>query len=113
MLQELDALPPGLLDLEAPQLEVLLGGPTLIHLPGRRTPALFVSVLMHGNETTGWAAVRDLLRTYAPGGGDGVLPRAVSLFVGNVSAAAQGVRRLDGQPDSTGYGPAVRSQSRS
>ncbi|MES9855604.1 MAG: M14 family metallopeptidase [Sedimenticola sp.] len=99
MLQELDALPPGLLDLEAPQLEVLLGGPTLIHLPGRRTPALFVSVLMHGNETTGWAAVRDLLRTYAPGGGDGVLPRAVSLFVGNVSAAAQGVRRLDGQPD--------------
>ncbi|MES9903373.1 MAG: M14 family metallopeptidase [Sedimenticola sp.] len=99
MLRELDALPPGLLDLEACQLESLLGGPTLIHLAGRRVSALFVSVLMHGNETTGWEAVRDLLRKYAVGGGHGELPRAMSLFIGNVSAAAQGLRQLDGEPD--------------
>ncbi|MES9899827.1 MAG: M14 family metallopeptidase [Sedimenticola sp.] len=99
MLRELDALPPGLPDLEACQLESLLGGPTLIHLAGRRTPALFVSVLMHGNETTGWEAVRSLLQSYSLGGGHGELPRAMSLFIGNVSAATQGLRRLDGQPD--------------
>lgn len=99
MLRELEVLPPGLLDLEASQLASHLGGPTLIHLSGRRQPALFVSVLMHGNETTGWEAVRELLHKYAVGGGEGELPRAMSLFIGNVSAAAQGLRRLDGQPD--------------
>ncbi len=99
MLCELDHLPSGLLDLDASQLEGRLGGPTLIHLMGRREPALFVSVLMHGNETVGWEAVRGLLRKYAPGGGGRALPRAMSLFIGNVSAAARGVRYLEGQPD--------------
>jgi hypothetical protein len=62
MLNELEALPPGLLDLDATELHAALGGPTLIHLDGRRGPALFVSVLLHGNETTGWDAVRGLLQ---------------------------------------------------
>lgn len=97
MLQEIDHLPEGLLDLDASQLQGRLQGPTLMHLRGRREPALLVSVLMHGNETTGWEAVRRLLRNYqAP---DRVLPRSLFLFVSNVSAAAQGVRRLDRQPD--------------
>ncbi len=62
MLKELDRLPDGLLLLEANQLASALGGPTLIHLQGRQSPALFVSILMHGNETTGWEAVRQLLQ---------------------------------------------------
>ena len=95
-LQEYEGLPEGLLDLEAQQLAGVLPGPTLIHLPGRRPEPLFVSVLMHGNETVGWEAMRQLLSRY--GSGDG-LPRALSLFVGNVQAAAQGVRRLPDQPD--------------
>ncbi|MCB1831822.1 MAG: succinylglutamate desuccinylase/aspartoacylase family protein [Gammaproteobacteria bacterium] len=97
MLQELDQIPPGLLDLKATQLQAALGGPTLIHLEGRRRAPLLVSVLMHGNETTGWEAVRTLLRPYASG--EEELPRSLSLFIGNVSAAAVGLRRLDGQPD--------------
>lgn len=97
MLRELDHIPPGLLDLEATQLQAGLGGPTLIHLEGRRQAPLLVSVLMHGNETTGWEAVRRLLLPYASG--EEELPRALSLFIGNVSAAAVGLRRLDGQPD--------------
>ncbi|HEB96111.1 MAG TPA: peptidase M14 [Sedimenticola thiotaurini] len=97
MLQQLDHIPDGLLDLEATELEARLGGPTLIHLPGRRGPALFVTVLMHGNETTGWAAVRRLLRGYRRDGRE--LPRALSLFISNVAAAAKGLRRLEGQPD--------------
>lgn len=97
-LQEFDYLPEGLLKTESTDLETLLGGPTLIHLSGNKTPALFVSVLMHGNETTGWEAVRALLGRYM-GGDEGMLPRSLSLFIGNVAAAAQRMRCLDGQPD--------------
>ncbi|QKT02883.1 succinylglutamate desuccinylase/aspartoacylase family protein [Ectothiorhodospiraceae bacterium 2226] len=95
MLTVLDALPDGLLTRDAARVWELLRGPTLIHLPGRREPPLFVSVLLHGNETTGWDAVRALLARYA----GRALPRALSLFVGNVAAARAGVRRLPGQPD--------------
>ena len=99
MLQELDYLPEGLLDVPVHGLEAVLGGPTLIHLEGRRTPALFVSVLMHGNEPTGWEAVCRWLRDYRPGGGERELPRSLSLFIGNVAAAARRLRHLPGQPD--------------
>ena len=84
MLKQLDHIPSGLLDLPATQLEAVLGGPTLIHLDGRRPEPLLVSVLMHGNETTGWEAVRRLLPHYLTG--EAELPRALSLFIGNVSA---------------------------
>jgi len=55
--------------------------------------ALFVSVLLHGNETSGWYAVRELLRNHQP------LPWDLLLFIGNVQAAAQGVRTLPNQQD--------------
>ncbi len=95
MLTQYDALPPGLLELPACRLTEVLPGPTLIHLPGRRQPPLFVSVLLHGNEDTGWLAAQSVLRKY----GAAELPRALSLFIGNVEAARAGLRRLDGQPD--------------
>jgi len=98
-LRELDGLPADILDLPAEALHRHLGGPVLIHLPGRREPALFVSVLMHGNETTGWDAVRELLRAYVHDGAIGQLPRSMSLFIGNTAAAAQGLRHLADQPD--------------
>ncbi len=79
------------------ELEALLGGPTLLHLPGREPAPLFASVLLHGNETTGWLAVRELLRTAHASGRE--LPRALSVFIGNVRAAAHGLRMLEGQPD--------------
>jgi succinylglutamate desuccinylase len=96
MLQELDSLPAGLLERKANQLASFLRGPTLIHLPGRHPAPLFVSVLMHGNETVGWEAIKWVLGRYD---GGTQLPRAMSLFIGNIEAAAQGMRRLDGQPD--------------
>lgn len=88
-------LPPGLLEVSADRLHTVLPGPTLIHLPGRREAPLFVSVLLHGNETTGLEAVQRLLVRYR----DRSLPRALSLFFGNVEAARAGLRRLDHQPD--------------
>jgi succinylglutamate desuccinylase len=99
MLNELYELPEGLLDQESRDLEAFLGGPTLIHLPGHREPPLFLSVLLHGNETGGWDALRALLRQRRQRLGQLKLPRALSFFIGNVAAAAQGLRHLPRQPD--------------
>ncbi len=97
MWQELNELPEELLALDASMLADFLEKPTLVHLPGRHPEPLFVSVLLHGNEHVGWDAVRALLADYHECSRE--LPRALSLFIGNVRAAAEGRRTLDGQPD--------------
>lgn len=95
MLQVLEQIPAGLLDAAPAQLAERLGGPALLHLPGRRAAPLFVSVLLHGNEPVGLQAVQRLLKKYR----GTELPRALSVFIGNVAAARHGLRRLDNQPD--------------
>lgn len=92
---QLDYLPYGLLDADANQLHTILPGPSLIHLPGKHEAPLFVSVLLHGNEPTGFKAVQLLLKKYR----NMDLPRPLSLFLGNITAASQNLRRLDDQPD--------------
>ncbi len=106
MLNIIDALPAGFFATTAGDLHSLLSGPTLIHLPGRRSEPLFVSILLHGNEDTGLKAVQKVLSRYR----GKPLPRALSLFVGNVEAAREGVRRLDGQPDFNRIWPGCESQ---
>jgi succinylglutamate desuccinylase len=95
MLNVLEQLPAGLLEREAHELHQVLAGPTLVHLPGRRAEPLLVTVLLHGNESTGWLALRALLGRYR----DRALPRSLSLLIGNVAAARHGLRRIEGQPD--------------
>lgn len=95
MLKEFDHLPAGLLDKDASALHEILGGPALIHLPGERQEPLFVSVLLHGNEVTGWEALKAVLKKHE----GRKLPRALSFFIGNVAAAAQGQRCLSTQAD--------------
>ena len=95
MLTILDHLPSGLLTTPPTELYRLIDGPTLINLPGHREPPLFVSVLLHGNETTGYFAIQELLKKYQ----NMALPRALSIFIGNVQAARHGERRLDNQVD--------------
>lgn len=110
MLNILSFIPHGLLELEACRLHERLPGPTLIHLPGRRPERLFVSVLLHGNEASGWLALRALLRDYV----DKELPRALSLFIGNIAAARARQRFLPGQPDYNRIwegGPAVEGRA--
>lgn len=86
-------LPKRVATLPAPELLAALGGPTLFDLrrPGR--PPLFVSTLLHGNETSGWDAVRRIA------GRDEASEFSWMLFLGNVEAAAQGARSLPGQGD--------------
>ena len=95
MLNETDILPEGLLEAEAAGLADLLGSPTLIHLQGEKKEPLFISTLLHGNETTGFYAVQNLLKEYR----GKALPRSISLFIGNIEAAAANQRRLENQPD--------------
>ncbi len=95
MLKIRQDIPEGLLELEAHELHKMLEGPTLFHLPGRRTPALFISVLLHGNEPVGWNAIRSLLYHHQ----NRELPREISLFIGNVHAAKHHQRHLDNQLD--------------
>ena len=86
-----NVLPDSLADVPATGLADELGGPTLFDLrKGERRP-LFVSVLMHGNEVSGWDAVRGLLDEF----------RSVStlLFLGNLEAARHDARALPGRVD--------------
>ena len=106
MLNEIENLPDGLLDASVESLAELLGGPTLMHLPGRRPEPLFVTVLAHGNESTGFYALQALLKKYR----DQELPRALSVFIGNVDAAAEGQRFLDGQADYNRVWPGTGQQ---
>lgn len=99
MLNVKDTLPGGFFEASPGDLNKLLGGPTLFHLKGEREPALFVSVLLHGNEPAGFSAIQRVLAKTDYGGGTLRLPRSLILFIGNVAAAEAGLRHLPGQPD--------------
>lgn len=71
-------------------------GPTLLHLKGNSNQdALFLSTLLHGNETTSFIVLQKLLRKYQDEG----LPRDVIIFLGNIEAAVEGMRHLPDQID--------------
>lgn len=95
MLKIWNKLPEGLAGAKATELNQLLGGPSLIHIPGRREAPLFLSVMQHGDELAGLHAVQALLVKYQ----DHELPRSLSIFIGNVEAAEHEVRMLASQPD--------------
>ena len=95
MINELTEYPEQLLNSEPDELLQLLQKPTLIHLKGKRERPLFICTLLHGNETTGIYALQKLLLKYK----NETLPRSLSIFIGNVEAAAENQRRLDRQAD--------------
>jgi succinylglutamate desuccinylase len=107
LLTQLDQLPDGFLTSHAQQLHSLLPHPTLIHLSGRIKEPLLVSTLLHGNEITGLLAIQALLKKQ----GERELPRALSIFVGNISAARHNLRRLEGQPDYNRIWPGTTMES--
>jgi len=95
MLNECNHIPDELFSARTDELLDILGAPTLFHLDGINKQPLFVCTLLHGNETTGFYAVQRLLNKYR----NTPLPRSISLFIGNVYAAREQVRRLDNQDD--------------
>jgi len=95
VIPQLNYFPEELLETPAQEIYQLLPQPTLIHLEGEHEQPIFVSVLLHGNEVTGWQAIQQLMQRYS----EKPLPRSLSILVGNVEAARYGTRRLDEQPD--------------
>jgi len=74
-------------------LHQLIPDGTLICLAGKKTKPLFLSCLLHGNETSSFYSIQRLLKEFKE------LPRSLIIFFGNVSAAARGKRHLENQPD--------------
>ena len=83
MLNEMNHIPDEFLEAKAEDLHEVLKTPTLFHLEGVNPQPLFICTLLHGNETTGLYAIQRLLKKYK----EQALPRAISLFVGNIAAA--------------------------
>ena len=91
----LTTLPEVLLDCHATELWQHLKGPTLLKLDGEKAAPLFVTVLLHGNEHTGFEAMQLILKRYRAK----PLPRALLLFIGNIAAAKANTRTLSNQLD--------------
>jgi len=94
MVKQLNKLPEGLLDLNADELYTKISNHTLIHLQGKIKRPVFISILQHGDEHTGWDALKDYLLNHQH-----VLPRSISILFGNVQAARYNERQMDEQPD--------------
>ena len=94
-LLEMNAFPDGLLGLAPTQVRRVFPEPTLLHLAGRAGQPVFLSCLLHGNETTGFLVLQRLARWMR----SHELPRSMIIFIGNVHAAEAGRRHLDHQPD--------------
>ena len=94
----LNDLPDTFLDISYRDIKNIFDKPTLIHLKGRKEPALFVSIMLHGNEFSGLQIMQEILKKYKESDGY-ALPRSIWLFVGNIEAASQGLRRLDNELD--------------
>ncbi len=94
----LNELPDAFLTISPRDLKKVFDKPTLIHLKGAKGPALFVSILLHGNEFSGLEIMQELLKKYKTTNGY-KLPRDLWIFLGNVDAAELGLRALDGQVD--------------
>jgi hypothetical protein len=86
---------PDLTGVPARNVRRLFPESTLISLDGHDPQPLFVSVLIHGNETVGWEALKRLQVWMA----DHPLPRSILIFIGNVRAAERGVRMMPDRPD--------------
>lgn len=95
MLEIREDIPEGLWDLDTTELHKVLNGPTLIHLKGENDHPLFLSTLLHGNETSGFYALKKFFEKYDVNN----LPRSVSIFFGNIAAAKDGLRKLEDQED--------------
>lgn len=93
----MEGIPSGLEEIAVTKLGSLLPGPALIRIRGKKEPPLFVSVLLHGNEISGFLAIQELLKPYA--GCTTIPSRSIILFIGNVAASVNNIRRFSDEPD--------------
>ncbi len=106
MIKILDQLPAGILEVDASRLHEFVEDHTLVHLKGKIERPLFVSILQHGDEVTGWDAIKALIANHEKN-----LPRSIYLLFGNVKAAALNTRQLANQPDFNRCWPGLHKQN--
>lgn len=94
-LDRLSALPDRLADITAREIKTVFPNPTLVTIQGEIDPPLFISTLLHGNETTSFTVLQHLQRQLK----DAPPHRSLKIFIGNVEAASHGLRHLDDAPD--------------
>ncbi|MEL7490149.1 MAG: M14 family metallopeptidase [Pseudomonadota bacterium] len=94
-LDRLDHLPEALIDIAPAAITDVFPNPTLIHVKGALEPPLFLSTLLHGNETTSFEVLKTLAKRWSAA----APRRSVFIFVGNVRATAARKRHLPDQPD--------------
>jgi hypothetical protein len=91
----LNKVPEALYTCTATELWQHLNGPTLLHLSGKEDAPLFLTILLHGNEHTGFEALKLILNRYR----DKQFPRPLIIFIGNIAAAKANTRTLSNQID--------------
>lgn len=90
-----DCLPATLADIGPRDVRRVFPRPALVEIAGVQERPLFVSTLLHGNETTSYFVLQALAERYAAA----PPPRSLIIFIGNVEAAEAGLRHLPGAPD--------------
>ena len=86
----MDHLPDGFFSAHPTELHTIFDGPTLIHLDFKKSETIFISVMLHGNEHSGFYAIRDYLIQIEKSGKKP--KRNLSILIGNVEAASKNSR---------------------
>lgn len=94
-LKIIHSIPEGFLRVKPKEITSVVDQPSIIHLKGKKKSALFLSILLHGNEISGLSVLQRVLKRYH----NRILPRDLIIFIGNPQAAALGERHLKDQPD--------------
>lgn len=94
-LLEFNELPKEIEGIRPDQIRSIFPHPSLIHLKGHSPKPLFLSLLLHGNETTSFEVLQELSRYIRCN----PLPRNLIIFVGNVFACEKHMRFIPGQED--------------
>ena len=96
-LNVLKEIPDALLTCQPNEVYSEFGGPIMLEIGDQSKSPLFVSTLLHGNETTGFFALQKVFAEYRRH--PERFSRPLLVLIGNVEAAAKGKRHLDGQAD--------------
>ena len=93
----MDHLPDEFFVTDPEKLYTVFEGPTIVHLDYNKTETVFISMMLHGNEHSGYYAVKEYLSNLIT---KNIVPsKNISLLIGNVEAAKNNARFLDDQKD--------------
>ena len=90
-----DHLPEKILDIEPHEIRTIFPHPSMVHLDHGKKETLFLSILLHGNEQSGFYVLKKVashIKQHPPF-------KNIIIFIGNVYAAEQKKRYLHGQND--------------